>query len=162
VQIAQAMFERIAKEEGKFFEKLTENAKQKLLNYDWPGNVRQLENMIRNTLVMNHSEVIDAHMFPAFPVSNSNVQQIAPPNQANALSTPNPSFDEVQTGSAVTTANEPVATMQSHFDIRPMWIVEKEYIEQAIEICGNNIPKAAAMLELSPSTIYRKMKTWEQ
>ena len=40
--------------------------------------------------------------------------------------------------------------------IRPLWLVEKEVIEQAIASCDGNIPKAAALLEISPSTIYRK------
>jgi DNA-binding NtrC family response regulator len=45
--------------------------------------------------------------------------------------------------------------------IRPLWIVEKETIEQAIEQCDGNIPKAAALLEISASTIYRKRQAWE-
>jgi two-component system repressor protein LuxO len=38
--------------------------------------------------------------------------------------------------------------------------MEKEAIERAIDYCGGNIPSAAALLEVSPSTIYRKLKTW--
>ena len=37
----------------------------------------------------------------------------------------------------------------------------QEAIEQAIAYCDGNIPKAAAMLEVSPSTIYRKRQIWE-
>ena len=44
--------------------------------------------------------------------------------------------------------------------IRPLWIVEKEAIEYAIEQCGDNIPLAAACLGVSASTIYRKKKSW--
>lgn len=44
--------------------------------------------------------------------------------------------------------------------IRPLWVVEKETIETAIHVCEGNIPKAAALLEISPSTIYRKRATW--
>jgi len=39
--------------------------------------------------------------------------------------------------------------------------VEKFAIEQAIEVCGGNIPRAAAHLGISASTIYRKRMTWE-
>ena len=42
--------------------------------------------------------------------------------------------------------------------IRPLWLVEKEVIEAAIDQCDGNIPKAAALLEVSASTIYRKRK----
>ena len=46
-------------------------------------------------------------------------------------------------------------------NIVPMWLVEKNAIEQAISICNGNIPLAAAHLGVSASTIYRKMKNWE-
>jgi len=48
----------------------------------------------------------------------------------------------------------------SNKTIRPLWLVEKEAIEQAIALCDGNIPKAAALLEVSPSTIYRKRSAW--
>ena len=44
--------------------------------------------------------------------------------------------------------------------IRPLWQVEKEAIEAAIRICRGNIPKAAAYLGISASTIYRKRSAW--
>lgn len=50
----------------------------------------------------------------------------------------------------------------SNAPIRPLWLVEKETIEQAIASCDGNIPKAAALLEISPSTIYRKKQSWEE
>lgn len=46
--------------------------------------------------------------------------------------------------------------------IRPLWMVEKETIENAINLCDGNIPQAATLLEISPSTIYRKRATWEE
>jgi transcriptional regulator of acetoin/glycerol metabolism len=41
-----------------------------------------------------------------------------------------------------------------------MWQVEKETIERAIELCEGNVPKAAALLGISTSTIYRKKQAW--
>jgi DNA-binding NtrC family response regulator len=42
-----------------------------------------------------------------------------------------------------------------------LWIVEREIIEAAIADCDGNIPRAAAFLEISPSTIYRKKQAWD-
>ena len=42
----------------------------------------------------------------------------------------------------------------------PMADVERELIEATIAHCDGSIPRAARMLELSPSTIYRKLETW--
>lgn len=45
--------------------------------------------------------------------------------------------------------------------IRPMWQVEREAIQNAIAYCDGNVLNAAVMLELSPSTVYRKKQAWE-
>ena len=42
----------------------------------------------------------------------------------------------------------------------PLAEVERELIEATIEYCGGSIPRAAKILELSPSTIYRKIESW--
>ena len=56
----------------------------------------------------------------------------------------------------------PATPMLARPLVRPLWQVEKEAIEQAIASCDGNIPKAAALLEISPSTIYRKKQSWEE
>jgi two-component system repressor protein LuxO len=38
--------------------------------------------------------------------------------------------------------------------------VEREAIEEAVSLCDGNIPKAAAFLGISPSTLYRKRAAW--
>jgi len=45
-------------------------------------------------------------------------------------------------------------------DIRPLAEIEREAIERAIAACGGNVPKAAALLGVSASTIYRKRESW--
>lgn len=49
----------------------------------------------------------------------------------------------------------------TNLGIRPLHQIERETIERAIDICGGNVVRAAAMLEVSPSTIYRKRAAWE-
>ena len=39
--------------------------------------------------------------------------------------------------------------------------VEKQAIEQAIDLCEDNIVKAANELGVSPSTLYRKIQQWQ-
>ena len=41
-------------------------------------------------------------------------------------------------------------------DLRPMRVVEQEMIDRALEITGGNVNRAAALLEISPSSVYRK------
>ena len=44
--------------------------------------------------------------------------------------------------------------------VRPFWMAERDIIEAAIAAFAGNIGRAAAALEISPSTIYRKRDGW--
>ena len=46
--------------------------------------------------------------------------------------------------------------------VLPMWRQEQRIIENAIQCFAGNIAAAAAALELSPSTIYRKRQAWAE
>ncbi|MEO6395605.1 MAG: helix-turn-helix domain-containing protein [Devosia sp.] len=46
--------------------------------------------------------------------------------------------------------------------VLPLWRQEQRIIEDAIRIYAGNITLAAAALELSPSTIYRKRQAWSE
>jgi len=45
--------------------------------------------------------------------------------------------------------------------ILPLHITERNAIEQAIRACDGNVVRAAALLEISASTIYRKLAHWQ-
>lgn len=47
-------------------------------------------------------------------------------------------------------------------DVRPLWMEEARIIEEAIAAFGGNIARAAAALEISPSTIYRKRRDLDE
>jgi two-component system repressor protein LuxO len=46
--------------------------------------------------------------------------------------------------------------------VLPMWQQEQRIIEDAIASFGGNVSLAAAALEISPSTIYRKRQGWAE
>jgi two-component system repressor protein LuxO len=137
VEIARALLVRLAAEEGKTFTGFSPEAEARLLAFSWPGNVRQLQNVLRNVVVLNDGPTVGAAMLPDTMMKGG--APLSPP-QAAAL--------------AVTDAP------QGEGDIRPLWQVEREAIEAAIAACGGNVPRAAARLDISASTIYRKKMTW--
>ncbi|MBP8220093.1 MAG: sigma-54-dependent Fis family transcriptional regulator [Aeromonadaceae bacterium] len=134
LQIARQFLRQFAAEEGKHFFGFSHEAEMILLDYEWPGNVRQLQNVVRNIVVLHEGELVQPSMLPP------------PLNQLI------PSEHLVET--------LPPVALSVESPIRPMWLVEKETIEHAIAQCAGNIPQAASLLELSPSTIYRKRLAW--
>lgn len=135
--IARRFLRQFASEENKRFIDFSAESAQMLLNYEWPGNVRQLQNVVRNIVVLHDGEKVLPAMFP-------------PPLNTVSMAIP-----------IIQTVLTPAAAINSAAEIRPMWVVEKETIENAIAACDGNIPQAAALLELSPSTIYRKRLAWQ-
>ena len=57
--MAQDFLTRVAEEEGKVASQLSDAAAQALQHYSWPGNVRQLENAIRQLVLLGPAEEID-------------------------------------------------------------------------------------------------------
>jgi two-component system repressor protein LuxO len=146
LELARALLLRLAGEEGKAFTRLSPDAEAAIADYPWPGNVRQLENVLRNAVVLNDGEALDIGMLPA-PLNG----------QGSGIAAPLPSARPAADGPAAPAANGAAPASA----VRPLWLVEKDAIEQAIDRCDGNIPKAAALLEISPSTIYRKKAGWE-
>jgi two-component system response regulator AtoC len=58
--LAEFFLRRLCDENQKPTKKLSSDAKQKLLAYHWPGNIRELANVIERTVVMHASETIEA------------------------------------------------------------------------------------------------------
>jgi two-component system repressor protein LuxO len=134
IAIAEVFLQRCAGEEGKRFRGFADDARAALRAHRWPGNVRELENVVRTAVVLHDGELVDAAMLP-----------IAAPSPPRAVPLP-----------------APVTMPDSTQQIRPLADIEREAIERAVRLCQGNIPKAAAHLGISPSTLYRKRTTWGQ
>jgi two-component system repressor protein LuxO len=131
--IARHFLARFAEEEGKGFVRFAPDAEAALRAHRWPGNVRELENAVRTAVVLHEGEAVTAAMLPL-------ALQAPPPPAARAP--------------------QPAAAPDPARRIRPLSVVEREAIEEAVALCGGNIPKAAAFLGISPSTLYRKRAAW--
>ncbi len=143
VLLAKHFLEEKSKANHKSFKGFSTQAIDFIRGYDWPGNIREMQNVIENAVVINEGELIELDMLPVVEGTRRTVR--AMPRKADA------------TENAVSRQMTP-GGMEG---IRPLWIVEKEAIESAIAQCEGNIPLAAACLGVSASTIYRKKKSWE-
>jgi two-component system repressor protein LuxO len=142
LEIAHHFLTIYAKEEGKAFNVFSAEVKDLILrSYNWPGNVRQLQNVIHNIVVLNNDRVVKlAHLPPPLTtlLNDITINQCSPPK-----------------------TQPEIINQSSSTPIQPLADVERYTIENAIKICNGNIPKAAALLDVSPSTIYRKKQGWE-
>jgi two-component system repressor protein LuxO len=130
--LARHFLETFAPEERKQFSGFSAEAAAAMLAREWPGNVRQLQNLTRRLVVMFDGGEIDAAMLRAA---------------------------DIESREAVT---ETAPAPRERRPVLPMWQQEQRIIEDAIASFNGNISLAAAALEISPSTIYRKRQSWAE
>lgn len=139
--IARDFLRTCANEEGKKFSSFSAEVEVLLARYRWPGNVRQLQNVIRNITVLHDDvEVRLEHLPPPLNTALSDTEL-----------------------TELVAASRPGADNDAGTDlaVKPLAQVEREAIERAIAMADGNIPRAAALLDVSPSTIYRKKQVWD-
>ncbi|MEC9346873.1 MAG: sigma-54 dependent transcriptional regulator [Pseudomonadota bacterium] len=142
--IAETFLRSFAKEERKGFRRISPAATEVMLRYRWPGNVRELQNVIRSITVLYDGAEVTMDMLP--PALLRATQAVA-----------ETVVEAVE--AAVPAAG--VSGWRVESDIRPLADLEREAVERAIELCDGNIARAATLLGVSPSTIYRKKQVWD-
>ena len=138
--MADHFLNKITKSLGRKVDGYTEEARQKMVSANWPGNVRQLRNCIERAVLLASSSSLSAF---ELGLSDS-----PPPN-------------------TVKTGESSAAAGQSDVDVLlstivetalPMAELEKRYILKLMEKHENHRAKVAKILGFDPKTLYRKLK----
>ena len=117
-----------------------------LVAYPWPGNVRQLRNVMERTLVLSPNDVLELDDFPE-EIRNQAGTDPATANHERPSSMP---------AAIVHEANPPASgalppqTSLAEF--------EAAHIRSVLEACGGNKKLAAERLGISRSTLYEKLR----
>ncbi len=134
LEIARAALARYGAEEGRRFDGFAPEVEALFRAHPWPGNVRQLLNVIRNIAVLNPGGTVNAAMLP-----ETLAGEPAPPRRA-AAGTAAPGGDPL---AGLTLAE-----------------AERRVVMAALERHDGSVPRAARELDVAPSTIYRKLAAW--
>jgi two-component system, NtrC family, response regulator HydG len=120
-----------AKRHQKTIRGISTAARRRLLAYDWPGNVRQLRNVIESMIVVDYDEVLDLDDLPA---------ELAPAPGEVASATGTDGLHQL--------VGKPISEIESLF------------IAETLKVTGGNREEAASMLGIGERTLYRKIKEY--
>jgi two-component system response regulator AtoC len=114
---------------------LTKQANELLINYDWPGNIRELKNAIERVMILADGNRVSAKYLP-MRISEGGTMPV-------------PTAEENSNGEVQLPAGG-VA----------LYDVEKELIKQALEQARGNKTNAARLLRISRDTLRYKVKKY--
>ena len=179
VDISESFLQKYNDIEDRHFDGFTPTAKKLLCHYEWPGNVRQLKNLIYSAVVVsveptiNEQTIATLLKIPAERLalllakpegkfcqkkhsedsSTYNLEQSIPVNTSAEIMDMNLKFKN---------EDKAMDHDESKTKIFSLASVERSTIEYAIKCCNDNVKQAAEALGVSPSTLYRKIQQWQR
>jgi two-component system response regulator HydG len=121
---------QFAGEHGKQIRGVSPAARRKLLTFDWPGNVRQLRNVVESMVVVDYDGLLDVDDLP---------EELAGPAEQQG---------------------ETSADSLAQLVGKPLEEIERLFITETLRLSGGNREEAAKMLGIGERTLYRKIKEY--
>jgi two-component system response regulator AtoC len=146
---------------------LSEELQQLCQTYDWPGNIRELENMIKRIVILQDEELAIREMSRSPRHANAYASVgMAPENPALApeipadfdLDSPAPSDDDEEHEMLVPIVMAPVGSRLAHVAKAAALKAERIMIEDALRQVQWNRRRAAGQLGVSYKTLLNKIK----
>ena len=136
--------------EGKHVRAISDDAQNMLMAYDWPGNVRQLENAIFRAVVLCDGEVLEIRDFPQ--IAQSLGYALSQPGAAMLGAHASAAPGEASSG------GHGIPLLNGEGEVRPLDEIEGEVIRLAIERYSGQMSEVARRLGIGRSTLYRKVR----
>jgi two-component system response regulator AtoC len=130
-QLAEHFLALFCQEHGKAPKRLGSGALELLARYPWPGNVRQLRNVIESAVVFSQGDEITPADLPV----------------------------EVRESSTISTSGSPVQAVAG--EPRTMADIERHAILETLDRTGGHRAKAADILGIGLRTLQRKLKEYK-
>lgn len=138
--LAQHLTRKLASRMGRLAPNLTDEAIESLRAYSWPGNIRELENVLERALIFCNGMTIESA-----DLDLRSAPQVATPVTASTTTSAPTSGDD--TSGAANSA-------------RSLDSIEREAVKAALLQCKGNRTRAAEQLGVSRKTILNKIKAY--
>jgi DNA-binding NtrC family response regulator len=153
---------------------ITPRALAMLQSYDWPGNIRQLENTIFRAVVLCDGDTLSEDEFPQIraqvdgtvdlgrgtaadpPAGGSRETAREPDRSLHSM----PRSHQDETPSDSTSQAGMLRALDDHGEMRSLAEVEYDMIVMAIDRYGGQMSEVARRLGIGRSTLYRKLKEY--
>jgi len=168
--LAQHFATRFAAEEHKPIDGIDPQALSLLQRYDWPGNVRQLENTVFRAVVLADKGMLTASEFPQIAAQLGEPFELsAPPPPLPQAAQYNANYMQPGTAGLLPTGGlgamsafeDPTAAIRAVDDsgqMRPLEEIEADIIKLAIDHYAGHMSEVARRLKIGRSTLYRKVR----
>ncbi len=137
VPLALDFIAQFNKDLKKNFVGFTPAAAELLKNYPWPGNIRELRNVIERTMILCKENEIDAADLP---------EELRDHQASSPQIEPLSSYDLSPTGDQFVTLSE----------------LEDRYIQDVLNATGQNKTHAARILGIHPTSLMRRLKKLQE
>jgi two-component system response regulator AtoC/two-component system nitrogen regulation response regulator NtrX len=135
-ELVNVFINRFGTLSGKKINKLDNSVMDKLTSYNWPGNIRQLQNSIRRAILITTNDTLLPEHFDFPDLGENDLRMVE--SLESGLST--------------------LEAAMRRGEVLPLSEVEEIFIRRALNATNGNISAAAAKLGVGRSTVYRKMQ----
>jgi DNA-binding NtrC family response regulator len=134
-RLAYHFLRMFGKETGKRIKGFSDQALQFLVDYEWPGNVRQLKNVVERLVIMADDEVLDAaYLADQLRSKKSRIENVVPDTL------------------------EELKAVKDHLLKNRYGGIEKSFLINALKVCNGNVTKAAARVGMQRPNFHALLK----
>ncbi|MDP3255500.1 sigma-54 dependent transcriptional regulator [Bosea sp. (in: a-proteobacteria)] len=156
--LARGFLARFAAEEGKKLRGIGAEALSLISGYDWPGNVRQLENAMFRAVVLADGDELTVAEFPQIAAQMQGYDVRIPP--APAPLGPGETRSETPRIIQVPVRDPNALDLVAGSDMRTLDELEREIIKFALAHYRGHMSEISRKLGIGRSTLYRKLKDY--
>lgn len=140
--------------EGTTVAGVAEETLRMLYNYDWPGNVRQLENAVFRAVVLCDGDQLRREDFPQIAgLTPAGKETPVPASRAIPVA--------ANDSAPVVNAKSPVAIFDDEGEVRSLSAIERDLLQFAISFYEGHMSEVSRRLGIGRSTLYRKVREYD-